>query len=623
MIKNFGDTANGKVSGSIPNGNLRVPEWKNVDVVGNLINMYYANEKNNRENEALQLGKAKQDLAEQMFAYNALNDEIGRQIYLKTQEMQNQNNLDKIKLENSLKNEQFNKLKAEEDLKAKKANEYYGALEAFENLVGGNLTPQEFYIAFHDHHKWLGTPGLVDYYTNNPVEAANIFNLYIENRIKRDEVGGAIQKSSGNGSRSKNKGFYDKLMIEHEKDTKEPIKDTKEPIKGNIDNSEIKGIDGNLGLAAMGLGAWSEGGKSIGEEIKSKLKNANLSYKGLSVGKALNTLASGGKAEDILQMDINWSDLQAIEKEGTRQLERMAELQKVTFESDSFLKKYEALADTDKYKKELNLGLGDLDELAPAFGNAIRKQLSEEDFAKDLQKRYPKITKEDIRDVTEAYKDVSSIFNQEMNSKLNDISLKNYDAIIKVYEDYKEYYGKDSETFKSLKNPKDIFGKIKGSSGKERMYVSALLATLPTEDLIRMLKDQDSKGFNAIMDLLDSRPDNSDSFTSAITKANKVLGNMGSNTGPDIINAVMLYNSMGLDNLISMNPNIANLSINDRVYRNIMDKDGNIIGKEDTGLLMNRHNPMMFVELAKLIKGLEDKRKSYNKTQPIENRIDW
>ena len=60
-IKNSGSTANGLVSGSIPNVGLRVPEWKNVDVVGNLVNMYYQNEKNNRENEALQLGKAKQD----------------------------------------------------------------------------------------------------------------------------------------------------------------------------------------------------------------------------------------------------------------------------------------------------------------------------------------------------------------------------------------------------------------------------------------------------------------------------------------------------------------------------------------------------------------------------------
>lgn len=209
MIKNFGDTANGKVSGSVPNGNLNVPEWKNVDVVGNLINMYYANEKNNRENEALQLSKAKQDLTEQMFAYKAFNDEIGRQMSLELQEKQNQNNLDKIKLENSLKNEQFNKFKAEEDLKAKKANEYYGALEAFENLVGGNLTPQEFNIAFHEHHKWLGTPGLLDYFTNNPLEAANTFNLYMENRIKRDELWEAMQKNNGNGSGNVGKSSWE------------------------------------------------------------------------------------------------------------------------------------------------------------------------------------------------------------------------------------------------------------------------------------------------------------------------------------------------------------------------------------------------------------------------------
>ena len=207
MIKNFGDTANGKVSGSIPNGNLSVPEWKNVDVVGNLINMYYANEKNNRENEALQLAKNEQALNEQKFAYGAFNDEIGRQIYLKTQEMENQYNLDKIRLENSLKNEQFNKFKAEEDLKTKKANEYYGALGAFENLVGNSLTPQEFYTLFTDHHRTLGTPGLVDYLTNNPLEAANIFNSYMENRIKRDEVWEAMQKSSRNGKSATHRSY--------------------------------------------------------------------------------------------------------------------------------------------------------------------------------------------------------------------------------------------------------------------------------------------------------------------------------------------------------------------------------------------------------------------------------
>ena len=408
--------------------------------------------------------------------------------------------------------------------------------------------------------------------------------------------------------------IYDKLMIEYEKYIKEVI-------MWNIYNSEIKGIDGNLGLAAMGLGSWGEGGKSIGEEIKIKLENANLFHEGLSVGKAFNKLASGGKAEDILQTDINWSNLQAIEKEGTRQLKRMADLQLAVFNSQDFSDKVYALADTDKYKNRI--GEGDIEDIGPDLGYALHRNMSDSEFSVYMRKEYGRATEEDIRIATELYRDVHKLNVEAINSKLNDISLKNYDAIMKAYEDYKEYYGKDNATFKSLKNPKDIFGRIKGSNGKERMYVSALLATLPTEDLIGMLKDQDAKGFNAIMDLLDSRPDNRSSFTSAITNANKVLGNMGSNTGPDIIKAVMLYNSMGLDNLISMNPNIANLSVNDRIYRNVVDKDGNIIGREDTGLLMNGYNPTMYKELAKLIKGLEDKRKSYNKIQPIENRIDW
>ena len=121
MIKNFGDTANGKVSGSIPNGNLRVPEWKNVDVVGNLINMYYANEKNNRENESLQLSKAKQDLTEQMFAYTAFNDEIGRQMSLKLQEMQNQNAI-------AVKNAEFNANKKMLDENKRKNDMIMGAI---------------------------------------------------------------------------------------------------------------------------------------------------------------------------------------------------------------------------------------------------------------------------------------------------------------------------------------------------------------------------------------------------------------------------------------------------------------------------------------------------------------
>ena len=390
--------------------------------------------------------------------------------------------------------------------------------------------------------------------------------------------------------------IYDKLMIEYEKYIKEVIM--------WIDNSEIKDQGTNIAQ-------WDIAGQEI-ERIK-KLSSPNEMFKELYMGTSGN---------DLAQSEINEANLKPLIDVGTKQLDRMAELQRITFESKDFLKKYEALADTDRYKKELNLGLGDLDELAPAFGNAIRKQLSDEDFAKDLQKRYPRITKEDIRDVTEAYKDVSSIFNQEMDSKYNDISLKNYDAIMKAYNDHKEYFGKDSKTFKSLVNPKEVFDRLKGSNGKERLFISSLLATMPTEDLVGMLKDQGTEGFNAIMNLLDSRPENRNSFNSAITEASEVLGNMGSNVGPSLIQAVEMYNRMGLRNSISTNPNIANLSKNNRVYRNVVDKDGNVIGREDTGLLINNYDPSAYIELAKFLKGLQDKRVSYNKTRRIEDRIE-
>ena len=124
MIKNFGDTANGKVSGSIPNGNLRVPEWKNVDVVGNLINMYYANEKNNRENEALQLGKAKQDLAEQMLAYNSAQNEIAREDAIAAEKRGHQFEIDR----------QLQELKYKqgiEDARTKKINEIGKVLNSY------------------------------------------------------------------------------------------------------------------------------------------------------------------------------------------------------------------------------------------------------------------------------------------------------------------------------------------------------------------------------------------------------------------------------------------------------------------------------------------------------------
>ena len=375
--------------------------------------------------------------------------------------------------------------------------------------------------------------------------------------------------------------IYDKLMIEYEKHIKEVI-------MWSIDSSEIKDQGTNIAQ-------WDNVGQEI-ERIK-KLRNPNEMFK---------ELAMGASSDDLVQREIAEANLKTLIDVGTKQLGRAAELQNIVFDSQNFSDKVYGLVDMDKYKDRI--GRGDVEDIGLNLGYALQRNMSDKEFSVYMRKEYTKATEDDIRVATELYKDVSSIFNQEMNSKYNDISLKNYDAIMGAYNDHKEYFGKDSKTFKSLINPKEVFDRLKGSNGKERLFISSLLATLPTEDLVGMLKDQGTEGFNAIMTLLDSRPNDRRSFNSAITDANKVLGNMGSNIGPDIIKAVNLYNSMGLENLVSINPNIANLSVNDRVYRNILDDNGNVIGREDTGLLRNNYNPMMFVELAKFLKGLEDKR---------------
>ncbi|WP_086302514.1 hypothetical protein [Campylobacter vicugnae] len=387
--------------------------------------------------------------------------------------------------------------------------------------------------------------------------------------------------------------IYDKLMIEYEKHIKEVI-------MWNIDNSEIKDQGTNIAQ-------WDNIGNEI-ERIK-RLSSPTEMFKELS---------QGVKSEDFLQSEIAAADLKPLIDAGTRQLKRAVEIQNIVFDSQSFSDKVYGLVYTDKYKDRI--GEGDVEDIGLNLGYALQRNMSDKEFSVYMRKEYSKATKDDIRVATEFYKDVSLIFNQEMNSKYNDISLKNYDSIMKAYNDHKEYFGKDSKTFKSLINPKDVFDRLKGSNGKERLFISSLLATLPTEDLVGMLKDKGTKGFNAIMELLDSRPENRNSFNSAITAANEVLGNMGSNIGPDIIKAVMLHNSMGLENLVAINPNIANLSVNDRVYRNILDDDGNVIGREDTGLLRNNYNPMMFVELAKLLKGLEDKRLLKNQGKNMINQ---
>lgn len=388
--------------------------------------------------------------------------------------------------------------------------------------------------------------------------------------------------------------IYDKLMIEYEKHIKEVI-------MWSIDNSEIKDQGTNIAQ-------WDIAGQEI-ERIK-KLSSPNEMFKGLYMGTSGN---------DLAQSEIAEADLKTLIDVGTKQLKRAAEIQDIVFDDKNFNSKIDKLFTTDKYVKDIKFTVEDFNDISPDIGYALQRNMSDKEFSVYMRKEYSKATEDDIRAATEVYKDVHNLNIEAMNSKYNDISLKNYEAIMKAYNDHKEYFGKDSSTFKSLINPKDVFDRLKGSNGKERLFISSLLATLPTEDLMGMLKDQGTEGFNAIMNLLDSRPNSRNSFNSAITDANEILGNMGSNIGPDIIKAVNLYNSMGLENLISINPNIANLSVNDRVYRNILDDDGNVIGREDTGLLRNNYNPMMFVELAKLLKGLEDKRTLKNQGKNMVN----
>ncbi|MBR6821069.1 MAG: hypothetical protein IKM55_02495 [Bacilli bacterium] len=400
--------------------------------------------------------------------------------------------------------------------------------------------------------------------------------------------------------------IYDKLMIEYEKYIKEVIMFNLE----NTGGIEIPNGEDSPGITGINRFQWDP----VGEEIE-RVKRLWTPNEMVS-----EIFTNGAMSDDLIQREIDMYKLKEFEDVATRQLDRRAELQNIVFEDKDFNAKVDALVNMDKYKNNINEK--DIEELAPDLGYALHRNMSDKEFSVYMRKEYSKATEEDIRIATEVYKDIHKLNVEAMNSKYNDISLKNYDAIMGTYNELKEYFGKDSKTFKSLINPKDVFDRLKGSNGKERMYVSALLATLPTEDLVGMLKNQGTKGFNAFMTLLDSRPENRNSFNSAITEASEVLGNMGSNVGPSLIQAVEMYNRMGLRNSISTNPNIANLSKNNRVYRNVVDKDGNVIGREDTGLLINNYDPSAYIELAKFLKGLQDKRVSYNKTRRIEDRIE-
>ncbi|WP_141082906.1 hypothetical protein, partial [Campylobacter vicugnae] len=196
--------------------------------------------------------------------------------------------------------------------------------------------------------------------------------------------------------------IYDKLMIEYKKRIKEVI-------MWSIDNSEIKDQGTNIAQ-------WDIVGDEI-ERVKS-LDTPNEMFKRLS---------SGETSGDVLQSEINMVNLEQLTKVGERQLERVAELKEKVFDDKNFYDKIKTLLNTDKYTKGSGFNESSLKAIGSEVGHALRRNMSEEEFSVLMRKEYAKAPVEAIRAATEAYKDISSIFNQEINSQLNNISLKNYD----------------------------------------------------------------------------------------------------------------------------------------------------------------------------------------------------
>lgn len=200
MIKS-GQTANG-VAHFAPMMELKAPQWNMRNPFNDLIGIALKEREMELKEKEMGLKEKGLGLDEQKFAYGAANDEINRQHAIELKEKEYQNELDKVIQEYSLNNSLYNKVKAEEDLKEKKNNQYYGLLESLADLGTDMSNPHNFFTAARAYAKAAGLTDIVDFYTNNGAEAAKLNNLFMENRIKKDGVLEAMQKSSGNGNSS-------------------------------------------------------------------------------------------------------------------------------------------------------------------------------------------------------------------------------------------------------------------------------------------------------------------------------------------------------------------------------------------------------------------------------------
>lgn len=192
-IHNFGDTANGKVSGFIPNAHVGQIGWKNINPAADLLDRLMAE-------KALELNQAKHALDEQKLAYNAANDEAQRNFLLELEKMRSKNDRDNINHKLSLMYKYNNKAKAEEDLIQKEINKYYGYLESLGDQ-GMDISNPYFFTVAREYARDTGNTDIVNFYTNYGAKAAELNNLYRQNRIKEYVAGQTIKEQSGNGNK--------------------------------------------------------------------------------------------------------------------------------------------------------------------------------------------------------------------------------------------------------------------------------------------------------------------------------------------------------------------------------------------------------------------------------------
>ncbi|WP_297986908.1 hypothetical protein [uncultured Campylobacter sp.] len=190
MIGKFGESANGKANFA-PVQRLEAPQIN----IRNPFNDLIAIAMKEREMELKEKGLG---LGEQELAYRAAKDEADRDLARELAGQKVKDAKDILKMEYDYKNSFVNKAKAEEDLIQKEINKYYGYLENLGDQ-GMDVSNPYFFTVAREYARDTGNKGIVDFFTNNGAKAAELNNLYLQNRIKKDVVGDTIKGYSGNG----------------------------------------------------------------------------------------------------------------------------------------------------------------------------------------------------------------------------------------------------------------------------------------------------------------------------------------------------------------------------------------------------------------------------------------